>query len=179
MKRLLLLTSVLLLTGCLNVVVNQQLHRDSTVDTAITFTADPFVLKGFENLTVNPELSDRFSYAENNGSVTYSFSRISVNSSLFKGSSGVFPGQTYTLEKRFFFLFYYYKYTIQLTGESSLSQFKGVANLTYVVKGFGSVSQTSGKKLDSSTVEFDVSPFESSTNTVEFRDFFITNWFSK
>lgn len=181
MRILLLLSVVLLLTGCLETTVYHKLYRDSTADISVAFSGDATVLSGFKNMRVAPDLQKTVSYSENSTDITYSFKRIKPQM-VFANRSGngqfFFADERYTLEKTFKFPFYYYNYTVSLdamANSDQVGQYKDTIKVTYIVDGFGSVYYTDATQ-EGSRVSFIVSPFENTRKNVVFRDFFLWNW---
>ena len=176
----------LLLSGCVTLQINQKLHRDGNVDMSVTFVASKEILTGFENITVNSAIRDRYTYTVNDGNLTYAFTDIPPGTFLFeleKGKPASFFGiESYTVEKEFHFPYYRYTYTLKpasaFAGENNTQAraMLKVITMEYTVETFGTVTATSGTKIDDSTVQFTLDPTSDLAYTIEFKDFFLWNW---
>jgi hypothetical protein len=184
-----LLAVSLLLSGCVTIGVNQQLYRDGTVDMSVSFSGEEKVLAGFQNITVNPSLSDKFTFTQEPGKLTYSFQGIPSGAKLFQmepnKETSFFGIEEYTLTKEFSFPSYRYTYTLTPSNAlpiDSNPQTKAIMSaikVDYTVNTFGKIVSTNGAKIDDDTVQFTVDATSTTPYTIEFKDFFLSNWFGK
>lgn len=185
-KFLPLLALSILLSGCVTIGVEQQLYRDGTVDMSVSFSGEEKILAGFANITINPALSEHYTYAHEAGKITYSFKRIPQGTKLFQLEPGketsFFGIEEYTITKQFSFPNYQYRYTLTPSNALPIDQstqaksIMSAIKVNYTVSTFGKVVSTSGTQIDKNTVQFTLDATSETPYTIEFKDFFLNNW---
>ncbi|MCD6464216.1 TPM domain-containing protein, partial [Candidatus Woesearchaeota archaeon] len=138
---LVLLISMVLITGCININVEQKLKRNGHYDLDLTISTSPeykILLNGIkEDLQVDDSVRDRFEYRETETSITYSFKDIDPSTHrLFKevekkpGEDNVFGQSQQTpdfsfinpenieFKKEFKFPYYEFTYKLKVTPPS-------------------------------------------------------------
>ena len=137
------LSMILLLSGCININVEQKLKRNGHYDMDLTISTSPeykMILNGLkEGFQVDDSVKGKFDYKETDTSITYSFKDINptTDKKLFKeiekkeGSENDMFGQTQEtpdssfidpenidFKKEFKFPYYEYTYTLKMSPES-------------------------------------------------------------
>ncbi len=199
----LLMLSVVLVSGCVQLDVEQKIKRNGNVDLSLIVKSEsPTILNALkQNLEVAPSVQNKYTYEESDNSVTYKFTDIDPTKDvLFKESedsdmntSMLFNKDNYNFKKEFRFPYYYYTYKIvteeksentnsdieenNLLKESEIdTMFGDMFKIGYTLEVFGKIVETNGNRMDDNKVKFNIGLEDNKVYYVEFKDFFISNW---
>jgi len=193
----LLILSIVLLSGCVQIDVYQKIKRNGNVDISLTFEAEsPMILNTFkQDLEIDPSVQNKYTYEETDNSVTYKFIDIDSNKDAIFKENSMLNKDNY--KEEFKFPYYYYTYEIDMTKENieevkpqndeeSLfnesemdSMFGEMFKIGYTVEVFGKIVETNGNKMDDNKVKFNIGTNEGKIYYVKFKDFFLSNWFGR
>lgn len=195
--------SMLLISGCVQIDIYQKIKRNGHVDMSLTFKAESMILNAFKtNIEVEPSMKSKYTYEETDDSVTYKFTDIDpFKDNLFKQEdngktdTSMFNKDNYHFKKEFKFPYYYYTYEIEMKDtqqeeskpktdntegmfdtsglESAMSNMFKVG---YTIEVFGKITGTNGNKMSDNKVKFNIGINENKKYYVTFRDFFISSW---
>ncbi|RJQ21365.1 hypothetical protein C4580_02380 [Candidatus Woesearchaeota archaeon] len=184
---------LLLLTGCLQIDIQQKLKRSGKVDLSLTFKSDStMILENMkEQFQVNPAITRKYTYSETEKSATYQFTDVDPQTdSLFlsqgdEKTAAFMNKDSYKISREFKFPYYYFTYEIHFPvkeQETEQDEFaSGMASslfkITYTVETFGRIIETNGNKMSDNAVKFDISLTKDETHYVVFKDFFLFTWF--
>ena len=124
----LLIISLVLLSGCVQIDVYQKIKRSGNVDMSLTFKAEsPMILNALkQDLEIDSSIQDKYTYEETDDSVTYKFTDIDpLKDNLFKENedsdtdTSMLNKDNYKFKKEFKFPYYYYTYEIDMTNENT------------------------------------------------------------
>ena len=182
-----LLLSVVLLSGCVQLDIYQKVKRNGYSDISITVKSEyPKILDSLKaGLEVDPSMQDKYIYEEIDDGVRYNFSDVNTQKdTLFKGGeTSDLPLNISNTKKEFKFPYYYYTVEITIPGEQSDDVTDGSGNgdsvIGYTVEFFGEMVETNGHPMDDNKVKFNIVTDENKIHYVKFRDFILTNWFSR
>ncbi len=193
---IILLIIVILLSGCVQAEVYQKVKRNGNFDISLTIKSEsPMILNIFKQESpINPSLQDKYTYEEDETSITYKFTDLDPTKDVIFAESeefetGIFG---YNLSKEFKFPYYYYYFELDLSEEDNGvldSQNKGLSGIEamfdemfkigYTVEVFGKITETNGNRMEDNKVKFNLGPSENNIYYIEFRDFFISNWLGR
>jgi hypothetical protein len=197
-----LILSIVVLSGCVQVDVYQKIKRSGNVDMSLTFEAEsPMILNTLkQDLEIDPSIQDKYTYEETDNSVTYRFTDIDLQKdNLFaeevdsETDTSLLDKENYDFKKEFKFPYYYYTYEIDMTKgnteeldaqEESLfddseidSLFGEMLTIGYTVEVFGTIVETNGNRMDDNKVKFNIGVNTDKEYYVTFKDFFLSSWF--
>ena len=170
MKKLIvgiIILSMFLVSGCIQIDIYQKIKRNGHVDMSLTFKAESTILNAFkQNIEVDPSIKSKYTYKETDDSVTYQFTDIDPSKdNLFKQEqdsqtdTSIFNKDNYHFKKEFKFPYYYYTYEINIKDvqkeepktnnqegmfdtlgiESAMSE---MFKIGYTIKVFGKITDT-------------------------------------
>jgi len=197
----LLIISLVLLSGCVQIDVYQKIKRSGNVDMSLTFKAEsPMILNALkQDLEIDSSIQDKYTYEETDDSVTYKFTDIDpLKDNLFKENedsdtdTSMLNKDNYKFKKEFKFPYYYYTYEIDMTNENTEevevqedslfdesemdSMFGEMFKIGYTVEVFGKIVETNGNKMDNNKVKFNIGMDSDKVYYVKFKDFFLSSW---
>ncbi|GAH52500.1 unnamed protein product [marine sediment metagenome] len=200
----LLILSIVLLSGCVQIDVHQKIKRNGNVDISLTFKAESHMILNLlkQDLEIDPSVQNKYTYEETDNSVTYKFIDIDPNKDvIFKENENSYTDNSIlnkdNYKKEFKFPYYYYTYEIDMTKENieevkpqndeeSLfdefemdSMFGEMFKIGYTVEVFGKIVETNGNKMDDNKVKFNIGTNDDKVYYVKFKDFFLSNWFGR
>ena len=180
-----LLLSLFLLSGCVQVDFYQKIKRSGNVDFSITLTGDSSILSYLIN-SIDINESEDVAVSKTDNSITYLIKDFNPrSSSVFNTEEGsesditVLESDNYRFERKFKFPYYYFVYEIKSDAKEddsdSIFDVDDLLKMTFTIEVFGRITDTNGEKLDSKTVQFDLINHDGPIY-VEFRDLFFVSW---
>jgi len=179
MKRLvviLTLISMLLLSGCGTININQKLYRDGTFDLSIEVKSDNemfinMVKEGFEESPV----IEKATLIEQEDGLRYVLEKASFNDISTESGDSMF--ESIGIKKEFKFPYYYYTINLKNKGAEDSEYGSMGMSFNYVIEPFGKITDTNGVYVgeDKKSVKFNL--MKSKDYYVTFKDLFISSWF--
>lgn len=193
--------TIILLSGCITITMNQKLYRNGHFDYSITIPLNS-QLKSMtgeikEEMKVPEEYENNFELIETDTSLTFLFKDIDPQkmTSLFSEKSGSDRGVTpfdpsaVNFRKEFKFPYYVFTYEVKMDDDkieetsndedrnnsNSSFQMSGMDNivtLEFIVETFGTVIQTNGEKISRNKVKFLLND-DTKVLKIVFKDFFL------
>jgi len=178
----LMLITIILFSGCINLNVTQKINRDGSSDINLTIKSENSMLltyfkQGIENSSLAVE---KAIFSEGDNYISYYWKDVYP---IAPEESNVSIGKI-SIKKEFKFPYYYI--TIKFDNSKNiLEEYRETNNLTkeilnsikfnYDFEVYGQIIDTNGIKLSNNKVRFDL--LENKKYYVKFRDLFLTNWF--
>ena len=170
------LISMLLLSGCGTININQKLYRDGTFDLSIEIKSDNemfinMVKEGFEE---NPVI-EKATLIEQDDGFKYVLEKASFDDVSTENGDSMF--ESIGIKKEFKFPYYYYTITLKNKGSADSEYGSMGMSFNYIIEPFGKITDTNGVYLgeDKKAVKFNL--MKSKEYYVTFKDLFISSWF--
>ncbi|MBU0979706.1 MAG: hypothetical protein KJ709_02785 [Nanoarchaeota archaeon] len=170
------LISMLLLSGCGTININQKLYRDGTFDLSIEIKSDNemftnMVKEGFEESPV----IEKATLIEQDDGFKYILEKASFEDVSTESGDSMF--ESIGIKKEFKFPYYYYTITLKNKGSDDSEYGSMGMSFNYIIEPFGKIIDTNGVYLgeDKKAVKFNL--MKSKEYYVTFKDLFISSWF--
>lgn len=179
MKKLtiaLALISMLLLSGCGTININQKLYRDGTFDLSIEIKSNNemfinMVKEGFEE---SPAI-EKATLIEQEDGFKYVLEKASFKDISTERGDSMF--ESIGIKKEFKFPYYYYTISMKNKGSEDSEYGSMGMSFNYIIEPFGKITDTNGVYVgeDKKSVKFNL--MKSKEYYVTFKDLFISSWF--
>jgi hypothetical protein len=183
---IILITSILFLSGCVQIELYQKIKRNGNIDMSLTFKSNSkFILDSLKkDLEINPLINDKVIYEKTDNSISFKFKNINpLKENLFletDSKNSMLNKENYNFNKKFKFPYYYFVYEINMSDNESNdidTIFNNIFTISYSIEVFGKVVETNGEKISKNKVKFNILSNKNDIYYVKFRDFFLFTWF--
>lgn len=173
---LLALVSILILSGCGTVNINQKLYRDATFDLSIEVKSDNemfvnMVKEGFEESPV----IEKATLIEQEDGFKYILEKASFKDVSTESGDSMF--ESIGIKKEFKFPYYYYTISLKNKGVENSEYGSMGMSFNYIIEPFGKITDTNGVYVGEGKKSVKFNLMKSKDYYLTFKDLFISSWF--